>query len=391
MPDDTAAVQAYIDAGTTIPNGTYGISSRLFVRDGKTLRGGTAAGVILQSNNSIATSMIGLEGNCAIRNATILGTHIGSLVAANAAITGLTISGSILTGSAASTTYGIDLNGSTARIEDVIIDANTFSFMDYTIRLRDNIKRVRVTNNTITEWLHYGIQVRCGDAIGPDTILIEGNTLNTPSIGVGGARQMIVCYRDPETPLNCCNRNVRILGNTCTGGNVPYNSTDPNSRGTADQITLHGCVNFEVIGNLSENYGEIGISVTQWNRNGIVARNTCQNGDTHGMQISKASTRSTDILVTDNIIYNCAKREPGGEGSVADVMAGIYVQNGEGIRVRSNTITDDRATRLMKYGVLIGTSRDVLGGDNVMAWTDQNGWIPVQISSATDAWLWYNE
>lgn len=384
MPD-TAYIQARANDGALIADGTYTISSRITITVG--LNGTSRAGTIINTSAAIATSAFAVQGDCYIKNLTINGSPCGTIVAISAALKSLLVQNVAFTGSLTSTTYHIDLNGITAPGEDIIIENCTFSGSGgYLIRLRDNIRRARISDCTLQQWLHYAILVRAGDNIGPKEVTIDSNTISNPIAGLAGARQMIVAIGDPETPQSNI-LYLKVLNNVCTGTGEFFDATSLTTRGSGDQIVLHRCTNFEVIGNTSNLGGENGISVTQYNHWGVVNNNTCNNNDADGIQISKLNTRSTHILCANNtMIDNCGRLD-----GAADTLSGLFIQDGENIQVYNNIITETRAVRKMKNGIQIGSSRDVLGGRNVITFTDTVGANYVLISASTDTWVWHNE
>lgn len=340
--DDSVYIQTIASVGGTIPPGTYNVASKLIVS------APISADSIVPLNN--------VDSNV------VLNVPAGIVIKDNGSLSNLTIDGQN------KANFLIDSVFPVVVYNCFLKSANTL------VRLKDAAHQSILANNTCQDFLQ-GILVRAGKEFAPRDVLIADNKFLNPQ----PKAQMIVAYGDPDTKQSSI-LNLRILNNICTGLRKPY------PEGTADQIVLHRCVNFQVCNNTSLYGGENGIAITQHNYKGIISNNLSQENDAHGIQISSLKHRSSDILVAGNRCINNALRQdahladPNFGAKVSnDVMAGLYIQDGHRISLISNFISDDRTPRLTKYGIIIGSSNDVYGSGNEITFADSVGALPVAV------------
>lgn len=293
--------------------------------------------------------------NIGIHNATIDTNGSAFGITNLGTLNNLTIENCEITSTAETANHLINIDG---RTYDITIKNNLLQRAFYPLRLKGNIKTALITNNEITQWKHYGIFLRGGPVYGPNNITISNNYLHDPLPLLAGARQMIVALGDPTNPI----RNIlqlSVLYNKCVGPATRFDPTSETSIGTGDQIVLHYCEDFKVIGNKSYDGGENGMSITRFNVNGEIADNDVRGADGHGIQLSRLDNTASNLDCHHNHLSDNGQRR---EDFKTDTMASIYCQDGEDNSVHDNYCHDtlDR----QKYGLLISSSRRIIVRSN---------------------------
>ncbi len=365
--DATQYIQSIADVGGTIPDGVFLISECVILR--KSLTGSAATEI--KASKAIRDGMFGVAGNVSISSLKIDGSLCRTVFSNKGKVTGFQCTNCQIMGGLPTTRFLIDLNGEVSNVE---IDSCQLSTAYYAIRLRDKVNRARISNCTIKDWRDQAILVRSGNSVGPQYVTIEDNHISSPAVGKGSPRQMICAYGDPENSTSNI-IGLKILNNTCIGSGEFFDADSETTRATGDQIVLHRCLDFSVIGNRSSDGGENGIAITQFCYRGVVANNIVQGNDCHGIQISSLGKRSSDIHVIGNQCTDNALRNDGS----ADVMSGLYVQDGARIVVQDNLVQDTRVPRKHKSGILIGSSNDISGSGNRIEFADLDGAKPMDV------------
>jgi hypothetical protein len=164
----------------------------------------------------------------------------------------------------------------------------------------------------------------------------------------------------PGTPgENVFHTKVRVNRNEVTGPGVSY--SDAVLLGTADQISLHRCRDFQVIGNVSTDGGDGGITLAMQMADGVVADNVTNRNDTCGIYIgSGTTTYIRDISVTGNTALDNGQARTVTRGN----RYGIDVSNGQNITVVGNTLSDTQAVPTQQYGLWIVDSDQITYGAN---------------------------
>ncbi|MFL0459142.1 right-handed parallel beta-helix repeat-containing protein [Kytococcus sedentarius] len=209
------------------------------------------------------------------------------------------------------------------------------------IRLNKGPKNTRITGFEVSEWVDSGIYV-LGDATSAvDGLVIERGIFHRHKRGLPEAsvRQPI---RFHGVTANR-HRNVTIDGNTITGADTNHADTlDP---GTADMISVHRLESFAITNNRLWGGGDVGITIAQGCRDGIVSGNRTERIDTVGVCLGSAdSTDFTErVNVTGNTFINCALDRPdtGGQAitrSVPRAQASILAVRASNSTIGPNTL-----------------------------------------------------
>jgi len=232
-------------------------------------------------------------------------------------------------------------------VVDVVVERCRFDGVDTPVFINKGPARCTVRYNRITNWTTRGIYV-LGDATAATTdLVIERNHISA-NVNTGGTRQPIQIV-GVDTKLH---QRVRVNFNTVIGAGKAYTAADP---GTADGISLHRCVDFEVIGNISCDGGDMGITVSQQCARGVVANNTCTNNDVGAIALGSATTTSvTSISVTGNVAMNNGQNR-NGDRHPHD-RTGLYIYNARDLTITGNTIGDDQPGKTQQYAVSMWSS-----------------------------------
>lgn len=242
------------------------------------------------------------------------------------------------------------------RSSDTVVEDCEFDSIKAPIEVNYAPTRVMIRRNVITNWLERGIRVLGSSTNGAVTGLTIEHNLITDVDTAGTVRQPIQFAGDDAAPFN----RVKVNFNTVIGPNI-----DLSVGGTADQISIHRCRDFEVIGNHSIDGGDMGITVAQQCARGVVSGNVVTGADNAGIAIgSSSSTFTRDIAVTGNtFINNGQNRSP---GSASDSgRAGIRAYGAAGLAISGNVLGDDQGTKTQRYGVSLANCTNVALGPDV--------------------------
>ena len=242
-------------------------------------------------------------------------------------------------------------------VTDVLIERCVFDGVDTPVFVNKGPARCTVRNNRITNWKTRAIYV-LGDATYACTDLaIERNHISG-NINTSGTRQPIAIVGNDAN----LHQRVRVNYNTVIGNNKSFTASgDP---GTADQISLHRCVDFEVIGNISRDGGDMGITIAQQCARGVVSNNTCTNNDVGSIAFgSSTSTSVKTIVATGNLSMNNGQNR--NSDRAVQNRTGFYVYNATDISISGNTFGDDQGSPTQQYGVSMFSSTGVKMVGNV--------------------------
>ena len=241
-------------------------------------------------------------------------------------------------------------------VTDVLIERCIFDGVDTPIFINKGPARCTVRNNRITNWKTRAIYV-LGDASTAVTDLTLERNHISGLINTGGTRQPISFIGDDSNP----HQRVRVNYNTVIGSNKSFTAADP---GTADQISLHRCVDFEVIGNISRDGGDMGITIAQQCARGVVANNTCVNNDVGSIAFGSATSTSVKtITATGNMSMNNGQNR--NSDRAAQNRTGFYVYNASDLAISGNVFGDDQGSPTQQYGVSMWASTGVKMVGNV--------------------------
>lgn len=378
VTDDTAAIQAALTASTNVyfggSNKSYLISDELILQSNTTVFGEKS--VITQTANLTPIFNIDTKDNITVLGikfigvgtdhvesdgnpfATAIYTNTGSnnlyfannefnnfgyagvrlKAATNVQVIDNTLVGpgsSILTPIVDGTCYGILTD---TGCKNVIISGNLISEYAQGLRIEStedinivnnlitdivgqhgmyigsNMKNVTVSGNTILRVSLIGVKVQSQitATIDNNNIAITGNV-----IGDCGGDGIVVLHASGSTPQIIRNSNVTITGNSIS---------DTIAYGIAVQNTDIVSVGNNVI-NVCGGSGVI-ISASNFLD---IANNTILNAQLSGI---RDQSPCTNVCISDNIFHNCAIANTGGDNF------GIFIQDGSGLEISSNTITD---------------------------------------------------
>ena len=346
----SSAAAGYVLSTLTLPSGvglicTDGQATLLksgasahWLRSADSASDVTLSGLILQSRGLVQTSVIQAR----------LGTR--RMLVDNCALFGAETNPSI----------GMECAPDSA---DLTIRDTSFENFRTCVRVNQAKERISVADCTMTAWTEQGITVRGTTSGAPRGVSLTGNTIG-PNAPGGITRHAIAFSNNHGQPF----LDVLVSGNKVTGPGI--DDKHPSRAGTSDLITLHQCRDFEVRDNVVTGSGEVGITVSQGSRDGVIAGNTCTKNDTAGITIgSSDSVGVGTIIVEDNTCTDNGQNY--GRSTVGTwAFAGITVFGADDITVRRNTLTT--TTGKQRFGL------SVIGGSGVRVAKDNRISGPVQ-------------
>lgn len=243
----------------------------------------------------------------------------------------------------------VNMYDTQAGTSDLIIEDCWFKNCKDNIRINQGPQRVTIRRNLFTGWAE-----RCIYILGDSTTAIADLTIeyNTCRDGdsTGAVRQPIT-VQGFDTALH---KRVKVNHNTVIGNGTSHGA----GTGTADQISLHRCEDFEVIGNISVDGGEVGITVAQQCRRGVVANNVVTGSDGVGIAFGSGSSTSTDdIAVSGNVVMDNGHNDAA-DTSVAGLV-GMYFYNASNITVTGNRVGDDQVSPTQPYAYHLTNSSGI--------------------------------
>jgi len=260
--------------------------------------------------------------------------------------------------------YGIQMAGlgPGADMVDAHIDNNNFDGVGIAVVGHNNHLNTKIRGNRITN-CGFGIQMVGNNAAGCTSIdlLIEKNHISSMHPGLGA--QYPIQF---SGYLGFEHTRPRVIGNTIIGHGTAY--ADPTTPGTADQISLSSCQDFEVSGNTSNDGGDMGITVALGNLRGKVSDNICLRNNMCGIDIGDpTSIGDRDITITGNVLMNngqdrLSSGTPAGHAGIA--VAGHLVSH---VAISGNVLGDDQATHTQAYGVSLQNADMVSLGPDIDA------------------------
>jgi parallel beta-helix repeat protein len=239
---------------------------------------------------------------------------------------------------------------------DIVIHKTSLDAFSTCVRLNASGENISVDACTMTAWTDRAITVRGTATAAPRGVSLTHNTIG-PNAPGGRSRQAIAFSSDHGVPF----QDVHVKANHVTGPGI--DDKDPSGAGSADLISLHQCRNFEVRDNVVTGSGEVGITVAQGSRDGIVAGNTCTMNDTAGIAIGSSTSAGVRSIVVEN--NTCADNGQNYGGSAIGDWAysGITVFEADDITVRQNTLTTTKGKQ--RFGLsVIGGSQVRVANDN---------------------------
>jgi parallel beta-helix repeat protein len=420
--DDTAAIQAAVNASLDIDFGgagySYKVNGTITLRTGQTLIGSGAT--VTQTANNTALFNIVAKTDIRITGFKMVGV------------------GSDFSDSDSSLAVAIYGNGSEARIW---VENNYFYNFSYTTLRAKGSTDVVFTNNVvvgpglavltpITSGKCYGVLADSGC----NRFIVTNNSISNTAIGIRIEASSNINLENNSVfnivaqhgfYVGTSNLNVNIVGNTvyntrlvgikiqaANSGTSNYNVTIVGN--TVDTCLDQGIllqnansasaqavqnINVTVTGNTVRNITSTGINIQNVNK-GVISSNSVDVCTTSGINLSGSSfleisnnvvsniqlsgirdqAECTNYSIKNNRVYNAAQANTPGDNF------GIFVQNVNNTEISNNTISDSNAK--MKYGIYTagGTQTSlILTGNYVLNSVDN----ALRLANATDALIAY--
>lgn len=357
ITDDTAAIQAALDAGlgdVVLPDGDFKISAPLDMNDDQAFIG--LGGRLVTENLSFINAVnVTNRQNVRIRGINIVGPSGGNGFDSAIEITN---------------SHGVTIEN--CLIKDIGNEAVTPNEWGHGIEIGGASSNVKILNNTIKNIKGYG-QFR-GDGItlrSSSNTLIQGNTIDT-------TRRMQIAITDDAT-------DVKIIGNHLLNGYLDGIDVEPNSVNTTGEIAIQGNTirNFgsKPGATIGAQYHGIDLHSNEFDNisitgNIITAENAQAIACIHGENIAKYATISSNVLVCNGycggitlsagngfknlIIANNVIREFDVYGIQGDKTATTLISN--------NIIESSQATAAVGVQLVTGTSDPTfvtISGNNI--------------------------
>lgn len=216
------------------------------------------------------------------------------------------------------------------------------------VRVAPGVRQLTISHCELRAWLARGIWVRGDDTAGTQELTIEDCQIFATRVG-DGVRQPLQVNGTAAHP----HREMTVRGCLVRGNGLDYAS----GGGSADLISLHHCERFRIESNRCEHGGEVGITVAQGSRDGIVVDNDCINNGSAGIAIGSATSDPvTEVRVERNRCLDNGRWVPG--DSTPDwARAGIVVERARGITLEGNECRNESGSSQL-YGL---STRDVTG------------------------------
>lgn len=256
--------------------------------------------------------------------------RVRALVAVQGSTT--TVSVNRVTASGAST--GVVVRSGSS---DFLLTDSTFAGQSSCVQVRGAVEDVRIETCDFRQWRDRAVWVVGSQSEAPRRIVVDDCNFG-PAAQTGKVRQAIQINGHDDRLLE----NIEVTNNRVKGRGSSYD--DPKRPGGADLISLHRCRQFVVKGNVVEDGGDVGITVSQQSRDGVVEGNTCRRNDSVGICIGSRSSKFTrNISVINNVC------EDNGQDRLGDgrpwAKAGILVANSDAIDLRRNILRDTGAKK----------------------------------------------
>lgn len=378
--DDAAAIQNAIEAASSVSGGVvvlsrmHRIDATLSVRPGVSFAGtgwhaGLKAGASMGS--MLLTSANG--SNVRFKNMTLNtdGNVAGQMFRPHISFSGLYVMDCRLLD--VGTTVARDVMIPLAGANDILFSKCLIDGFNQ-LRIDKDSYNTRVLDCEFRNWISRAIFVVGTQAAGhPRGIWIERNYIHDhiPNVSSTVIPQPIAIQNsDTRSPPDRI-RDVFIRDNVVVGSSVAQTSL---GAGTADLISVHGLDGFVLDGNVARDGGDVGITVSQQVRNGVVSKNTCLNNDTDGIFVGNVAE---NIVVDGNV---CVDNGQNRNGVVqAFNRSGIELTSATNVMVSGNVCGNSAGSTMQQYGVSIRGSTGVGLGVNMLLGNDQG---PIFVSSA---------
>ena len=319
-----------------------------------TAHGLTAGNTIQVAGVAGTTSTDGaLNGTFTVASAPTTTTLTYALTHANLASAAST--GSVLTNVTAVGVHGFD----TQVTSDLTVEDCWFDGWANNIRINNGPQRVTIQRNLFTNW-----QERCIYVLGTSS-----QSVHDLNIERNFARDMLAITANVRQPFTVQGDDAAFHGrvkfnfNTVIGPGTAFN--DPVNPGTADQLSLHRCEDFEAIGNISIGGGDVGFTIAQQCHRGVVVGNVLIGANSNGIAVGSAtSSYVRQIAFTGNTIMNNGKDLLGDR---PNNRHGIWMRNASDMVTAGNVLGDDQGVKTQSHGIGLVNVTNIICGIDVDA------------------------
>lgn len=187
------------------------------------------------------------------------------------------------------------------------------------IYIRGSISAVSLAAVHVTRWRQRGIAFIADENGGASNVRLTNCRVDPPTPG-GTVRQPISFTANNIGRF----RNVTITYCKVTGTAASYLA--PGNAGVADLISLHRCELFSISNNVCAFGGDMGITVAQGCRRGIILDNLCRDNDSCGVAVGSAASaeRTTDVLISGNTMTGNGRDRIGKRSTAARAQLWLY-------------------------------------------------------------------
>lgn len=211
----------------------------------------------------------------------------------------------------------------------------------------------RIIGNWIKNWSQRGIYI-VGDAAGPTTDLqIVRNRITDMVFGDVSRYPILISLGASATN----HQDMLIEGNTLFGPGKSW--TDPVTPGTADMIGVFHVDLLRIIGNQSNNGGDMGITVDGNSTNITITGNVCNHNDSGGIAVAGGCAR---VTITGNVCMNNGQNR---QGDRSTSRTGVWANTATDICISGNVFGDSQSTKTQLYGVNMDTCDNVSLGPDI--------------------------
>lgn len=369
--DDTKALIAAGASGTTvwIPDGTYMVTNIIPVKQNTVFSGshGAVIKATVTTNNSY---LLRLDKPCQIKGITVDANQkiTTGIIRLNGGVTNVIIDGVEFTDSSfeeivAEGTYTcVSVPSNTT---DWIVRDCTFDNIRQGITVMGKSSGFTIENNVFTNW-----STRCISIVSsitsnipsvPSNFTIIGNCIYSPVKG------------DPKVPIdingesasNSLIRNFLIQGNLIDVPIEPYDSSNVSTNNaTANNLCVHSASYGLVYSNTIYGGGDVGIELGG-SQNVTCSYNHIELNDRVAINAGNWSgtVTSSNLYILNNTIVDC---NIDAIPHATNLLGGIRLFNNYNPVVKSNSVTDTRTPALIKYGINLKDSTNVLLNSNSM-------------------------
>lgn len=367
--DDSAAIQAAIDAAEAAGGGTVAIQADMAVASGLTINSGNVSLVSYNRSKILATAaIVALLQISGASRTRIRGLHLDG----NGNVSSVMVR--FLNGSDDGRVEDCEIEspGASAGVEirdatDVVVRGNAIHDVENCVRLSGaSGSEIVVADNDLHTYGERGVYVLGTATVNFSQVEIRGNYIHDHDPAGTARRPIHILGNDSNVHTDFVVSDNVVVGN----GNSFTNGVTP---GTGDCIGLLQTESFRVSGNRCYDGGDNGIAITQQCARGVVAENICERNDTSGITVgSGSSTYTRDVAVLGNSLTNNGQNR---QSDRADkYRAGLAFVNANDVIATGNFLGDDQGIGTQQHGISAESCTRVRIGVNQF---DGNGVSPI--------------